>query len=88
MPEIFSCQQCGSTTYDDVRGNQIQCSHCGTLYKKHSDDPAVIVSKGANIIIGKDANVEIKGDLEIQEGANLDIQGKVIIDDDDESREE
>jgi uncharacterized protein (DUF983 family) len=87
MSAEFICQQCGSTLYEDLNTNQRKCSHCGTEYKKRSDDPAVIISKGANIIIGKNANVEIKGDLEIQEGANLDIQGKVVIDDEDDIQE-
>ena len=88
MPEIFACQQCGSTSFEDVSNNHIKCEHCGTKYKKTSDDPTVIIGKGANIVIGRTANVEIKGDLEIQEGANLDIQGQVVINDEDNTEED
>ena len=87
MSKAFSCQQCGSTSYEDLNTNQIKCSHCGSLYKKYSDDPAVVIGKDAQISIGKTADVEINGHLEIQEGANLDIQGKVVIHDDDEAEE-
>jgi len=87
MPEIFLCQQCGSNSFEEVNTKQIECAHCGTKYKKTSDDPAVIINKGANIVIGKTANVEIRGDVEIQEGANLDIQGQVVINDEDDPGE-
>ena len=82
MPIAFSCQRCGSNSFEDLNTNQLQCAHCGTVYKKRSSDPAVVIGKGANIIVGKGANVEIEGELEIQEGANLDIQGQVVIHDD------
>lgn len=88
MPELFLCQQCGSTSFKDVNTTQIECAHCGSKYKKTLDDPAVIIGKGANIVIGKGANVEIKGDLEIHEGANLDIQGQVVINDEDNTDED
>ena len=88
MPEIIACKQCGSPSFIDVSNNQIECDHCGTKYKKTSDDTAVIIGKGANIVIGRTANVEIKGDLEIQEGANLDIQGQVVINDENNTEEE
>ena len=87
MPEIFKCQQCGSTTSEDLNTSRIRCSHCGSIYKKYTDDPAVVIGKAAHISVGKTANVEIKGHLEIQEGANLDIQGKVVIDADEETEE-
>lgn len=51
------------------------------MYKRSSDQPAVIIGKGANVVIGKKGNVEIKGNLEIQEGANVDVQGQVVIND-------
>ena len=88
MPVLISCQQCGSSTFEDVSTNQIKCSHCGSLYKKTTGDPAVIIGKGANIIVGKTANVEINGELEIQEGANLDIQGQVVINDEEDAEQE
>lgn len=88
MLEIITCQQCGSSSFEDAGPYQIECAHCGTKYKKTSEDPAVIISKGANIIIRETAKVEIKGDLEIQAGANLDIQGQVVINDEDDPGEE
>ena len=87
MPEVIDCQQCGSTSFEDVSTNKVKCSHCGTIFNKSNDEPAVIIGKGANVIIGKTANVEIRGDLEIQEGASLDIRGQVVIND-DETQEE
>ncbi len=88
MPEVINCQRCGSTSFEDVSTNKIKCSHCGTVFNKFDDEPAVIIGKGANVVIGKTANVEIRGDLKIQEGANLDIQGQVVIIDEDETQEE
>ena len=88
MPAVINCQQCGSTSFEDVSTNKIKCSHCGTIFNKSNDEPSVIIRKGANVFIGKTANVEIRGELEIQEGANLDIQGKVVIDDEVDPGEE
>ncbi len=84
MLDLFTCQQCGSTSFENLNTKQIVCAHCGSKYKI-PDDPAVIIGKGANIVIGKTANVEIKGDLEIKDGANLDIQGQVVINDEEDS---
>ncbi len=81
MPEIFECEQCGSTSFEELNTNQIKCSYCGTIYKKHSGEPAVVIGKGANVVVGKKGNVEIKGGLEIQSGANFDVQGQVVVND-------
>ena len=79
MIKIYECSQCGSTDFEDSGFQQVRCAHCGSLYEMITDEPKLVINKGAKVVFGKSANVEIRGDVEIQEGADVDIQGKVIL---------
>jgi uncharacterized Zn finger protein len=79
MIKSYECTQCGSTDFIDESNKRVRCSHCGSLFAVLTNDPTLIINKGARVVFGKSANVEIHGDLEVQDGANVDIQGKVIL---------
>ena len=75
----FECSQCGSTDFEEVKSRQVKCAHCGSLFQVITNEPAVVINKGANVVFGKNAKVEIRGDLEVHDGANVEILGKVTI---------
>ena len=75
----YECTQCGSTSFEDISSKRVQCSHCGSLFQFITNEPTLVIKKGANVTFGKNANVEIRGDIEINDGAKVDIQGKVEV---------
>jgi len=44
-----------------------------------TDEPKVVINKGAKVVFGRHADVDIRGDIDIQSGADVDIQGKVTV---------
>jgi DNA-directed RNA polymerase subunit RPC12/RpoP len=79
MIKLYECTQCGGTDFEDVAAKRVRCTHCGSLFKVLTNEPSVVINKGANVVFGKNANVEIRGDMAIENGANVDIQGKVTV---------
>jgi DNA-directed RNA polymerase subunit RPC12/RpoP len=79
MITAFECSQCGSTEFVELKVRQARCAHCGSLFQVITNEPVVVINKGANVVFGKNARVEIRGDLEVQDGANVEILGKVTI---------
>lgn len=79
MEKLFECSQCGSTDFVEAGSRQVRCSHCHSLYQVLTDEPKLMILKGANVVFGKNANVEIHGDVEIQDGAKVDIQGRILL---------
>ncbi len=79
MIKPYECTQCGSTEFEDHGAKRVRCSHCGSLFQVLTDEPKVVISKGANVVFGKTANVEIRGDMEVEDGAKVDIEGKVTV---------
>jgi hypothetical protein len=77
MEKGFECTQCGSTKFDDLDKERIRCSFCGSIYPVFSNEPSIIIRKGANVIFGKNSKVELKGSVEIQEGAKVEIRGQM-----------
>ncbi len=77
--KLFECTQCGSTDYDQAGGKRIRCAHCGSLFQVLTDEPTLVINKGANVVFGKNANVEIRGDIDIEPGANVNIEGRVTV---------
>lgn len=77
MKKGFECTQCGSTKFEHLDADRVQCSFCGSVYPSSSNEPSIIIKKGANVIFGKNSKVELKGNVEIQEGANVEIQGQI-----------
>ena len=79
MIKPYKCTQCGSTNFEDVGVKRVVCSHCGSLFRVLTNEPSVVINKGAKVVFGRNANVEIRGDLDVLSGANVDIQGKVTV---------
>jgi len=79
MIKPYECTQCGSTNFEDVSGKRVRCSYCGSLFQLLTNDPTLVINKGANVTFGKNAKVEIHGDIEVEDGANVDILGKVEV---------
>ncbi len=79
MIKLYECSQCGSTDFDDAGPKRARCAHCDSLYEVLTNEPKLVINKGAKVVFGKNANVEIRGDVEIHDGADVDIQGKVIL---------
>jgi DNA-directed RNA polymerase subunit RPC12/RpoP len=79
MIKPYECTQCGSTEFEDVQPNRVRCAHCNSLFQLITNEPKVVINKGARVIFGKNANVEVRGDLDVQSGANVEIQGKVTV---------
>jgi ribosomal protein L37AE/L43A len=79
MIKSYECTQCGSTEFEDVSTKRVRCSHCGSLFQVLSNEPTLVINKGANVVFGKSANVEIRGDIEVQDGAKVDVEGKVTV---------
>jgi DNA-directed RNA polymerase subunit RPC12/RpoP len=79
MIKPYECTQCGSTEFEDLGGRRVRCSHCGSLFQVLTDEPRVVISKGANVVFGKTANVEVRGDMEVEDGARVEIEGKVTV---------
>ena len=75
----YECTQCGSTSFEDISSKRVRCSHCGSLFQLITNEPTLVIKKGANVTFGKNAQVEIRGDIEINDGAKVDIQGKVEV---------
>lgn len=79
MIKPYECTQCGSTNFEDVSPKRVRCTHCGSLFQLITNEPTLVINKGANVVFGKSANVEIRGDIEVADGANVDVQGKVTV---------
>jgi DNA-directed RNA polymerase subunit RPC12/RpoP len=77
--KLYECTQCGSTNYEQVGPKRVRCAHCGSLFRVLTDEPTLVISKGANVHFGKTADVEIRGDLDIEDGAEVNIEGKVTV---------
>jgi len=75
----YECTQCGSTSFEDLSPKRVRCSHCGSLFQLLTNEPSLVIQKGANVTFGKNAQVEIHGDIEVDAGAHVDIQGKVEV---------
>lgn len=75
----YECTQCGSTEFDQAGAKRVRCRHCGSQFQVLTDEPTLVISKGANVVFGKNANVEIRGDLDIEDGAKVDIEGKITV---------
>ena len=75
----YECTQCGSTSFKDISPKRVRCSHCGSLFQLITNEPTLVIKKGANVTFGKNAQVEIRGDIEINDGAKVDIQGKIDV---------
>jgi DNA-directed RNA polymerase subunit RPC12/RpoP len=79
MIKVYECTQCGSTDFQEAGVKRVRCAHCGSLFRVVTTEPALIISKGANVVFGRNANVEVRGDVEIESGANVDFNGKVTL---------
>lgn len=79
MIKPYECTQCGSTEFEEVSAKRVRCSHCGSLFRVLTNEPTLVINKGAKVVFGKNANVEVRGDIEIQEGAKVDVKGKVTV---------
>lgn len=79
MITAFECSQCGSTAFIEVSARRVKCAHCGSLFEMLTQEPRLVIGKGANVIFGRTANVEVRGDIEVQDGAHVEIQGKVTV---------
>jgi uncharacterized Zn finger protein len=79
MIELYECTQCGATDFEEAGGRKVRCTHCGSLFEMLTDDPALIILKGANVTFTKNARVEVRGDVEIEGGANVNIDGEVTL---------
>jgi ribosomal protein L37AE/L43A len=79
MIKPYECTQCGSTDFEDIQSKRVCCIHCNSLFQLITNEPKVVINKGAKVIFGKNANVEIRGDIDVQSGANVEIQGKVTV---------
>jgi uncharacterized Zn finger protein len=79
MIKPYECTQCGSTDFDEAGPKRVRCTHCGSLFQLLTDEPSLVIRKGANVVFGKSAKVEIRGDVEIQPGAHVDVQGDVTM---------
>ena len=79
MIKPYECTQCGSTDFEEAGVKRVRCTHCGSLFRLMTNEPSVVINKGAKVVFGRHANVEIRGDLDVQGGANVDIQGKVTV---------
>jgi DNA-directed RNA polymerase subunit RPC12/RpoP len=77
--KAYECTQCGSTEYEQAGPKRVRCVHCGSLFQVLTDEPTLVINKGANVVFGKTANVEIRGDLDIEDGAKVNIEGKVTV---------
>ena len=75
----YECTQCGSTEFEQAGAKRVRCAHCGSLFQVLTDEPTIVISKGANVVFGKTADVEIRGDLDIEDGAKVNIEGKVTV---------
>ncbi len=76
---LYECTQCGSTEFEQAGAKRVRCAHCGSLFQVLTDEPTLVISKGANVVFGKTAEVEIRGDLDIEDGAQVNIEGKVTV---------
>jgi hypothetical protein len=79
MIKPYECTQCGSTDFVDAESGRVRCTSCGSLFEVLTNEPKVVINKGANVIFGKNANVEVHGDIQVQPGANVDVEGKVTV---------
>jgi uncharacterized Zn finger protein len=78
----YECTQCGSHELTELEDNKIKCSYCGTVFRvkgEQTEQPKVIIGKGANVVFGKSSNVTIKGGVKIEGGANVEFHGKLEI---------
>lgn len=79
MITAFECSQCGSTEFEETGVRKVRCLHCGSFFQVVTNEPVLVIHKGANVVFGKNANVEVRGDIEVQNGANVEIQGKITV---------
>lgn len=79
MITAFECTQCGSTDFVELAGRKVRCAHCASLFQVISNQPTLVINKGANVVFGKNANVEVRGDIEVHDGAHVEVQGKVTV---------
>jgi DNA-directed RNA polymerase subunit RPC12/RpoP len=79
MVKPYECTQCGSTNFEDIQSNRVRCIHCNSMFQLITNEPKVVINKGAKVIFGKNADVEVRGDIDVQSGANVEIQGKVTV---------
>jgi hypothetical protein len=79
MIKPYECTQCGSTEFEDISPHRVRCTHCNSLFQLLTNEPKVVINKGAKVVFGKNANVEIRGDIDVQSGADVEVQGKVTV---------
>jgi len=79
MIAAFECSQCGSTDFVELAGRKVQCAHCASLFQVVTNQPTLVINRGANVVFGKHANVEVHGDIEVHDGAHVEVQGKVTV---------
>lgn len=80
--EKIECTQCGSNELNELEENKIKCNYCGTVFSVkgvQTEQPKVIIGKGANVVFGKSSNVTIKGGVRIEGGANVEFLGKLEV---------
>ena len=79
MIKPYECTQCGATNFEELSGRRVRCTFCGSLFRVMTQEPSVVIGKGAKVVFGKGANVEIRGDLDVETGADVEVQGKVTV---------
>lgn len=79
MITAFECSQCGSTDFVELAGRKVQCAHCDSLFQVVTNQPTLVIKRGANVVFGKHANVEVHGDIEVHDGAHVEVHGKVTV---------
>lgn len=79
MIAAFECSQCGSTDFVELSGRKVQCAHCASLFQVITNEPTLVINRGANVVFGKNADVTVRGDIEIHDGAHVEVQGKVTV---------
>jgi hypothetical protein len=79
MIKPYEGTQCGSTDFEDAGVRRVRCIHCGSLFQLLTNEPKLVINKGANVTFAKGADVEIRGDIEVESGANVEVQGKVTV---------
>ena len=79
MIKPYECTQCGGTDFEQAGGKRVRCTHCGSLFEVVTDEPTLLIEKGANVKFLKGSNVEVRGDVEIEGGANVEMDGKLTL---------